>query len=44
MILHLPYHSHTTCSAVQGVPDFQKDGFTVRPPLMVPKTQFLDAS
>jgi hypothetical protein len=43
VVLHFPHYLDAAGPPVQGVPDFQKDGFAVRPPLMVSKAHFFDA-
>src|ERR1700690_2074436 len=43
MILHLSHHARATSSPMQRIPNFQQHAVMIFPPLIIPKTQFLDA-
>ena len=43
MVLNLTHHRDTTRAAMQRVPDFKQDSFTILVPLVIPKAQFLKA-
>ena len=43
MIRDLSHDLDTARTAMNGMPDFQQHTFAILPPLMIPKTQFLDA-
>lgn len=42
VVRDLPHDLHTAGAPVKGAPDFQQHAFPVAPPLVIPKTQFLD--
>ncbi len=43
MILHFSLYSGAPGSVLQRIPDFEQNSIAVFPPLMIPKTQFLNA-